>query len=218
MPVLREGQRSLSSQPKPISLTGPLYDSASVDDAGAALIDVDHPLRHIAFRMVNSWRVRHRVPLDTFQGNLRKKVGRRGIVARRLKRLPSIVNKLNRIRRIPLSKMQDIAGCRVVVDTPANAFALAERFSASRIRHELVKADDYVTRPRATGYRSLHLIYSYFSDRRVLANGLKIEIQFRSQLQHQWATAVETVGKFINHDLKSGTGPPEWLRFFHIDE
>ena len=45
---------------------------------------------------------------------------------------------------------------------------------------------------------------------------LKIEMQFRSHLQHAWATAVETVGTFIQQALKSSQGEEEWLRFFAL--
>lgn len=41
-----------------------------------------------------------------------------------------------------------------------------------------------------------------------------IEIQFRTHLQHLWATAVETMGIFTKQLLKSGTGDAEVMRFF----
>ena len=34
--------------------------------------------------------------------------------------------------------------------------------------------------------------------------------------QHQWATAVETVGTFTGDELKSGIGSADWLRFFPL--
>jgi len=43
-----------------------------------------------------------------------------------------------------------------------------------------------------------------------------IEIQIRTLLQHAWATAVETVGTFINMPLKSSLGDEGWLRFFAL--
>lgn len=41
-------------------------------------------------------------------------------------------------------------------------------------------------------------------------------MQFRSQLQHAWATAVETVGTFVRQALKSNVGEGDWLRFFAL--
>lgn len=115
-----------------------------------------------------------------------------------------------------LSRMQDIGGCRVVVRKSDDAFNLAADFVDSRIRHELINDNNYIENPRATGYRSLHLMYAYNSDRTTRWQGLRTEIQIRSRLQHQWATAVETVGTFIGEDLKSNVGDSTWLRFFAL--
>jgi hypothetical protein len=43
-----------------------------------------------------------------------------------------------------------------------------------------------------------------------------VELQIRTRLQHAWATAVETMGIFISHSLKSSQGPGEWLNFFSL--
>ena len=45
-------------------------------------------------------------------------------------------------------------------------------------------------------------------------NGLLIELQIRTLLQHAWATAVETVGLMTSSELKSGQGDAKWKRFF----
>ena len=192
-----------------------------IDAAGRTLVE----LRHVreregewldAVRVVDSWRRLHSEPLRTFQANLRRRVGRDGVVATRLKRLPSIIGKLERLSRIRLSRMQDIGGCRVIARTADEAFQIAGNLADSRLRHELARRWNYIDEPRPTGYRGIHLIYSYTSDRRTHLNGLNIEIQLRSQRQHQWATAVETVGAFIGQELKAGRGDAEWLRFFAL--
>jgi len=41
-------------------------------------------------------------------------------------------------------------------------------------------------------------------------------MQIRSQLQHAWATAVETVGTFLQQALKSSQGDEGWQRFFAL--
>ena len=112
--------------------------------------------------------------------------------------------------------MQDIGGCRAIVAQADEAFTLAADLGASRVRHELVRYHNYIDNPRGTGYRGLHLIYAYNSDRTTDWQGLQTEIQIRSQLQHQWATAVETVGTFIGDALKSNIGDTTWLRFFAL--
>lgn len=46
--------------------------------------------------------------------------------------------------------------------------------------------------------------------------GLRVELQLRTKLQHNWATAVES-GEVITHQaLKNSEGPIEWLEFFKI--
>ena len=112
--------------------------------------------------------------------------------------------------------MQDIGGCRAIVGNADDAFMLAADLGASRMRHELVRYQNYIDNPRATGYRGLHLIYAYKSERTMDWQDLQVEIQIRSQLQHQWATAVETVGTFIGDALKSNVGDTTWLRFFAL--
>jgi hypothetical protein len=62
----------------------------------------------------------------------------------------------------------------------------------------------------------IHIVWSYNSDRKATYNSLKIEMQLRSQMQHTWATAVETVGTFVSQALKSSQGEEDWLRFFAL--
>lgn len=193
------------------------FDHDEIDRAGDILVAGARSREDLAARsLVNRWRASHIRPLNTFGMNLRRRAGNRDIVAQRLKRLPSIISKLERLNWLKLSRMQDIGGCRAIVGSADDAFRLAADFVDSRIRHELVSHSNYVDRPRRTGYRGLHLVYSYHSDRTEIWNGLKTEIQIRSQLQHQWATAVETVGTFTRKSLKSGVGDQNWLRFFAL--
>ena len=112
--------------------------------------------------------------------------------------------------------MQDIGGCRAVAPSVSKVRALARSYQESRIKHSLVDSDDYIQKPKRSGYRGIHLIYQYYSSRKETYNGLKIEIQIRSALQHAWATAVETVGTFIQQALKSSHGEADWLRFFAL--
>ena len=41
-----------------------------------------------------------------------------------------------------------------------------------------------------------------------------IEVQFRTKLQHTWATAVEMMGIYTKSNLKSSQGNKDILRFF----
>jgi hypothetical protein len=93
---------------------------------------------------------------------------------------------------------------------------LEEIYRHSNIKHKLHHIKDYIAKPKASGYRGVHMIYEYNSDKVDTWNSLKVELQFRSPLQHRWATAVETVGAFTQQALKSSRGEAEWLRFFAL--
>lgn len=172
-----------------------------------------------ATTIVNNWRASHNFPLNTFQSGLRKKaygIDGDSVVAQRIKRLPSILAKLDRYPTMTLSQMQDIGGCRAILPRTDQVQQLCDLYSASSMKHELHHKDDYIEAPKASGYRGIHLIYRYKSDRKATYNGLLIEMQLRSAAQHAWATAVETVGTFVGQALKSSMGQDEWLDFFRL--
>ena len=174
-----------------------------------------------AIAIVNNWRSSHAYPLNTFQMNLRG-VGRKFeqdvLVAQRIKRLSSIRHKLDRLSNMKLSQMQDLGGCRAIFRDIESVAKVCDYYTdESSVKHELVSLDDYVGSPKGSGYRGVHLVYRYVSDKGKTAyNGLKIEMQLRSQFQHAWATAVETVGMFSGQALKSSIGDEDWKRFFSL--
>lgn len=113
-------------------------------------------------------------------------------------------------------ELQDIGGCRAVVDTVAQVEGLQAAHLKSSMKHRLVHQKNYVLDPKDSGYRGIHLVYRYRSDKKETYNGLLIEVQLRSRLQHAWATAVETAGAFLGQALKSSEGEADWLRFFSL--
>lgn len=175
-----------------------------------------------ALDVVNNWRAAHSFPLNTFQVVLRDRVKQMGaldaVVAQRLKRTPSIIGKLRRHSSMKLSRMQDIGGVRAVLSDLTEVEDLWRRYRAreKRSKHAFVTEKNYIREPKASGYRGIHLVYRYRSARHPAYDGLQIEIQLRTDLQHAWATAVETVGTFLGQSLKSSEGPGNWLRFFEL--
>ena len=199
------------------------YSTTEVDIAGEVLRNKkrsSHEDLVQAYIVIDNWRAAHYFPLNTFQIFLKDKATRAdadALIAIRIKRLASIEQKLRLMRRLTLSQMQDIGGCRAVVASVEKVDELASVYKRSRLGHELVKIDDYIRLPKKTGYRSLHLIYRYHTDKGGKPwNDRQIEIQLRSRLQHSWATAVETVGTFTRQALKSNLGRQDWLRFFQL--
>lgn len=197
----------------------PEYSREEVDAAGLALTK-PHTTDERPLQIVSNWRSCHSFPLNTMQVYLRRwarELDSDAVVSQRLKRLSSIRHKLERFSSwLTLSEMQDVAGCRAVVNSVGKVRRLVELHKASGREHELADEDDYISKPKKSGYRGHHLIYRYHSKRNQTYNGQKIEIQIRSPLQHAWATAVETVGTFTDQALKSSIGKEEWLRFFAL--
>lgn len=201
--------------------TTPRYTHDEVNQAGTILISSRAATadREWALKVINNWRAVHSFPLNTFSVTLRKKargLDSNGIVAQRLKRLYSIELKLTRMRRLTLSEMQDIGGCRAILGNVRLVRQLRDLYLQGEIRHGLEHQDDYIAAPKKSGYRGVHLIYRYKSDRKHTYNGRKIEMQFRTHPQHIWATAVETAGTFTNQALKVSRGDRNWLRFFAL--
>ncbi len=110
--------------------------------------------------------------------------------------------------------MQDFAGCRAVVQKVADIRVLCGRFKDRGCRFRLT---DYVSSPRRTGYRGVHIIAEYSGRNRHDHDGLKVEVQLRTKLQHRWASAVEALS-FVGFfgSLKSGKGDPRWLEFLKV--
>jgi putative GTP pyrophosphokinase len=110
-------------------------------------------------------------------------------VTARWKRGDRIVDKLVRLPTLRLPQMQDIGGCRAVVRAPQ--VDLRDLAAAIADRWEVLADDDYVTRPRPSGYRARHVVVRH--------RGVAIEVQLRNVLQDVWAEEFETLHR--NTDL-----------------
>lgn len=175
-----------------------------------------------AYDLLGKWRVMHAYPLNTFQANIRSVLKRlhldsKAIIAQRLKRLPSILSKLNRFPYMRKERMQDIGGIRIILPSIDDVYNVSNFLKSLKWKHVLCREKDYIKEPQNSGYRSIHLIYKYNNAQAPSEfQGLYVEIQIRTRLQHVWATAVETIGTFIEHSLKSSQGPQEWLDYLKL--
>jgi len=205
------------------------YSKSKIDWAGDTLISETSLSQEIegALEILDNWRAIHRYPMHIFKKRLKRvseKIDRGALAVQRLKRLPSIIKKLQRRYygnepTMKLSQMQDIAGCRVVMSNVELAKKLyKEGYIRGDLKHKKVNEKDYITNPKEDGYRSVHLIYRYKSDKegKKEYNGLLVEVQIRSKLQHLWATAIETVDFFTRQAIKSNEGQKEWTDFFRL--
>lgn len=171
-----------------------------------------------AFELVDKFRAAHAYPLNTFQSTLHKKLKSfpNSFMAQRLKRMPTITRKLRNEPLMQVTTMQDIGGLRAVVSSIREVYRLERMYSLSRFTHIQKNAVDYISAPRDSGYRGLHLIYEYHNNANKDYDGLLLELQIRTRIQHSWATAVEIMELITKEPLKSSRGSEEWLRFFAL--
>lgn len=204
-----------------------LYSKSQIDRAGDIIVNLNHNRVIIselrwAVDVLTYWRTVHNYPINTFKVNLRswcKRVDTKShavIVAQRLKRTPSIALKLRRFSGMKLSRMQDIGGLRAILKNKNQVYQLTHLIKQAKILHVMKSEKDYIKHPKPSGYRGIHLIYQFRKSKPSMYDGLLIELQIRTKVQHSWATAVEIMGTFLQQSLKSSQGSAEWLDFFAL--
>lgn len=165
--------------------------------------------------IVDQWRAAHGYVLNTFKvwlrGNL-KITSSTAEFAQRLKRRNTVIDKLRRkgpdgdplIRDV--TSMQDFAGCRLIFETMDELEVFRSHLLSAKVLgnvHHRPKHDDYdkynyILTPKSSGYRGIHHVF-YHVPRSHRANitkslpwhNLMVEVQFRTRVQHAWATALE---------------------------
>ncbi len=121
------------------------------------------------------------------------------VTGRPAKSTPALVDKLER-QHVRLSQVQDIAGCRVIVDDiflQERAFLALEVYLDTPIIYDRRAQSSH-------GYRAIHLVATI--------NGRKVEIQLRSELQHLWAEISEKLSDTLGSSIKYGQGDSEALQ------
>lgn len=168
--------------------------------------------------IIDEWRSAHKAVLNTFQASLRMRTQyTQVVVAQRHKRKNTIFDKLTRYPGMKLSRMDDVAGCRLIFPNVASLQEFRSSFHKAKFKHQL-KNDpnkyDYLINPKKTGYRGIHDVYEY--DVRSSSNahlkGLLIELQYRTKIQHAWATTVEVIGHITNSQPKFERGDERYQR------
>ncbi|MFL7011903.1 RelA/SpoT domain-containing protein [Enterovibrio norvegicus] len=205
------------------------YSKTSIDRAARDIRQgCNGSEREEAINKIQNFRELHAYPLMLMKNHLVRtsnRVSSEIIVARRLKRLPTIINKLERpsldgesTNAIKLTRMQDIGGCRAIVKNLKQLKNLQNLLEKSRSVHKIIRVSDYLT-PKESGYGGVHLVYSCFDEAIEGHNWrkTKVEVQLRTQLQHAWATSLEIIDTLEQIELKTSvSGHPEWREFFSV--
>ncbi len=175
--------------------------------------------------IIEDWRSLHMRPLEHLVNSITHLLAEAGITAafssHRLKRMNSIISKLRHSPDMRLGGVQDIGGARFVFEDVPSLLKAKEVIAKSTLDSFIPdrKIYDYVTAegagPKQSGYRSIHFVYKYVSENTDY-DGLRIELQIRTRLQHDWAMAVETAELLSQSPLKAGLGDKYWMDFFKL--
>ena len=205
----------------------PRYSKGRVDRAGERIGGPDEQLEDLI--VLENWRASHANILNTFKTILyNKSKGFESIeIVQRLKRRPTIIDKLKRESGMKLSRMHDIAGCRVIFQNMADLERFRSTMHSGRFDHERRGADNdrwnYVKNPKESGYRGIHDVYRYHVEPKKGRagedqpwNGMLVEIQYRTKVQHAWATAVELAGQITENNPKFNRGSKDFIEYFQL--
>lgn len=198
------------------------YSRKRIDKAGQVLLTSKDAVEYEqALTIIDEWRQNHLPVLKMLESKLTKLFKEKGVkylfTSQRLKRMTSIQDKLDKKPDMGLGGLNDIGGLRYVFSDIESVYNALDVINKNPINgfELLPRQYDYIKEPAKSGYRSIHMVFRCVStDER--HQGLRVELQLRTKLQHNWATAVES-GEVITHQaLKNSEGPVEWLDFFKI--
>src|SRR5688572_4707406 len=123
----------------------PTYSKSQIRKAGKQLADpkgMTPEQIHEATEIVSAWRICHGYPINTFRSTLtvktRDPLYGEHIIAQRLKRLPTIVDKLKRYPNMQLTTMQDIGGLRAILNSTDDVHRLVQEYKKTRFEHQLI--------------------------------------------------------------------------------
>jgi len=136
-------------------------------------------------RLLDEKRVEREGYIEQLRARLESELAAQGIhaaVQGRPKNIYSIVKKM-RGKSLDFAQVFDILALRVVVSDVKDCYA-ALAWVHSHFQPIVEEFDDYIARPKANGYQSLHTVVREAADGRV---GKPIEIQIRTEEMHEHA-------------------------------
>ncbi|MCB5411880.1 RelA/SpoT domain-containing protein [Pseudogemmobacter faecipullorum] len=192
-----------------------MTSKTKIDKAGRYLSDSNRDYDEEMLELegvFDEYRKKHLDPLTKLTLELQGWLQERGgdyYIAQRLKRKPQILRKLNRFS-VRLTQLQDIGGCRIIVDDNNDVNKLFD-FISGKLNDsnfaKVARVTDYREAGRDdTGYRALHIILE--------VSGKMLELQIRSKIQHYWSESIERTSVIYGFRLKEKEGDPLVIDYF----
>lgn len=161
--------------------------------------------------MIQDYRTSFTHPLSATFHKIRRianKFDKEAIVAFRLKRIGTIINKLLRLPDTYITTMGDIAGIRCIFNSQEALYKTLESIK-DKFEHD-DRIRDYIVDSKEIGYKGVHIYVRHKQ------TGKKIEVQLRTTKDHNWATLVEITDFLYDLRLKElGAKSDEDFAKFH---
>ncbi len=168
--------------------------NSQIDQLGSRLRRGD-PVTEEDFVRLQDLRSEYDAPMGEVERILRDELSLKA--TSRLKTTNTIIDKLAR-QTTRLSKMQDIAGLRIVSDM--TLAVQDELVKALQIRFPNAEVIDRRLRP-SHGYRAVHVVPD--------VDGFPVEIQVRTSTQDAWAQGFEKLSDQIGRGIRYGQPPDD---------
>lgn len=201
----------------------------SLDRLGKALLQLgeNEEADDVAYKQLNHYRSLFHPLMNIVNQQCRIKIAKtlpktkakKAMVVQRIKRLESIILKLERFTTMQLSNMQDIGGVRVILPDIQSVETFTKNLFSRSKKIVVKNKKNYIVDPKPEdGYRGIHYQLELANTRLEVApfEKLMVELQVRTLLQHCWATGVEIAGIINNKQYKTGDWDTDWHEFFKV--
>lgn len=134
------------------------YTNGDIKRLGNRIVESKGAIGNEDLEILQEYRKSFTQPLTrTFSDltQLKNRINRTGIIAFRLKRIKTIINKVIREPKMNLDRMGDIAGIRLILGSEQQIYKVLDLIQANfelsgRIR-------DYIKNPKDIGYKGIHI-------------------------------------------------------------
>lgn len=175
-----------------------MVSNTKINKIGDAIAERGGKITPEELELLQEFRISFSKPLVNVFNMMRvlaDSVHQSSIIAFRLKRIDTIINKLGRESGMDLSRMGDIGGIRCIFYNDAEVYKAKELIESAF--ESGGKTRDYINnRKRDIGYKGIHL---YVKDP---VSNRRIEVQLRTVDHHNWATLIEITDLLYDLRLK----------------